>query len=221
MNLIPEVILDLIQKELTLELRNKYALGGIFLYVVATVYTSYLSFKNIIHPATWNALFWIIMLFAAINAISKSFIQDSNGRQLYYYTLLKPQTVILAKMVYNAILLLSMSIICFVFYSLFISYLVQNLGMFLLTLFLGSMGFSVILTMVSAIAAKTNGNFSLMAILSFPMLIPFLITLIKVSKLAVDGIDNSVCYPYLLVLILINIVVVGLSYILFPYLWQD
>jgi hypothetical protein len=39
--------------------------------------------------------------------------------------------------------------------------------------------------------------------------------------LAVDGIDNSICYPYLLVLILINIVVVGLSYILFPYLWQD
>jgi heme exporter protein B len=61
----------------------------------------------------------------------------------------------------------------------------------------------------------------MMAILSFPMLMPFLITLIKVSKFAVDGIDNSICYPYLLVLILINIVVAGLSYILFPYLWQD
>jgi heme exporter protein B len=215
------LLLYLINKEIKLELRNKYALGGIFLYVIATVYTSYLSFKNIIHPATWNALFWIIMLFASINAISKSFVQDSNGRQLYYYTILKPQTVILSKMIYNAILMVFMSLLCFAFYSVFINYLVQNLPMFLLSLLLGSIGFSTILTMVSAIAAKTNGNFSMMAILSFPMLIPFLITLIKVSKLAVDGIDNSVCYPYLLVLILINIVVVGLSYILFPYLWQD
>ncbi|MFN7295279.1 MAG: hypothetical protein ACK5T9_03355 [Bacteroidota bacterium] len=89
------MILFLIQKEIRLEWRNKYALGGILLYVIATVYTAYLSFKNIIHPATWNALFWIIMLFAAINAISKSFVQDSNGRQLYYYTMLKPQHVII------------------------------------------------------------------------------------------------------------------------------
>ena len=215
------MILFLIQKEIRLEWRNKYALGGILLYVIATVYTAYLSFKNIIHPATWNALFWIIMLFAAINAISKSFVQDSNGRQLYYYTMLKPQHVIISKMLYNAILMIFISMLCFTFYAIFINYLVQNLFIFILCLIIGSIGFSVILTMISAIAAKTNGNFGMMAILSFPMLMPFLITLTKVSKFAVDGIDNSICYPYLLVLILINIVVAGLSYILFPYLWQD
>ncbi len=215
------MLLFLIYKEIKLELRNKYALGGIFLYVIATVYTSYLSFKNIIHPATWNALFWIILLFASINAISKSFIQDSQGRQLYHYTLFKPQQVILSKIIYNAVLMVFISLLCFIFYAAFINYLVQNLYMFLLVLLAGSIGFSSILTMVSAIASKTQGNFSMMAILSFPMLIPFLITLIKVSKLAVDGIDNSVCYPYLWVLILINIIVIGLSYILFPYLWQD
>jgi heme exporter protein B len=215
------MILFLIQKEIRLEWRNKYALGGILLYVIATVYTAYLSFRNIIHPATWNALFWIIMLFAAINAISKSFVQDSYGRQLYHYTLFKPQQVIVSKMLYNALLMIFISTLCFTFYAIFINYLVQNLFIFLLCLLIGSIGFSVILTMISAIASKTNGNFGMMAILSFPMLMPFLITLMKVSKLAVDGIDNSVCYPYLLVLILINLIVAGLSYILFPYLWQD
>lgn len=211
----------LIAKEIRLELRNKYALGGLLLYVFATVFTCYLSFKNIVAPATWNALFWIIMLFASINAISKSFIADTPGQQLYAYTLYKPQHVILARMIYNALLLLVISVVCFVFYAGFINYLVQDLPLFIVTLILGSLGFSSILTMVSAIASKTNGNFSLMAILSFPMLIPFLITIIKVSKYAVDGLDRGLSYQYLVVLLLINIIIVGLSYILFPYLWQD
>ncbi|MGZ4158438.1 MAG: heme exporter protein CcmB, partial [Bacteroidia bacterium] len=77
----------LVAKEIKQEMRNKYALGGILLYVVSTVFVSYLSFKKIVNPATWNALFWIILLFASINAIAKSFISETKGRLLYLYTL--------------------------------------------------------------------------------------------------------------------------------------
>jgi heme exporter protein B len=77
------------------------------------------------------------------------------------------------------------------------------------------------LSMVSAIASKTSSNFSLMAILSFPMLIPLLIVLIKLSKNALDGLDRTLSYPYIGVLLLINLLVVLLSYVLFPYLWRD
>ena len=95
----------LIAKELRLEMRNKYALGGILLYVVSTVFVSYLSFKKIVTPATWNALFWIIFLFASVNAIAKSFISETKGRLLYLYTLTSPQSVILSKIIYNSLLL--------------------------------------------------------------------------------------------------------------------
>jgi heme exporter protein B len=210
----------LIVKELKLEIRNKYALGGILLYVVSTIFVSYLSFKRIVTPATWNALFWIILLFASINAIAKSFISESRGKLLYLYTLTSPQAVIISKIIYNSLLLVILSSLCLLVYSLFIGNIIQDLPLFLITLLLGSFGFSSLLTMVSAIASKANNNFTLMAILSFPIMIPLLMVLIKLSKNAIDGLENW-DMQYLTILVLLNVIIVALSYLLFRYLWRD
>ena len=211
---------NLIAKEVKLEMRNKYALGGILLYVVSTVFVSYLSFKQIINPATWNALFWIILLFASINGVAKSFINETRGRLLYLYTLVSPQAVILSKIIYNVFLLSIISGLCLFVYTLFVGNIIQDLPLFLITLLLGSFGFSSLLTMVSAIASKTSNNFTLMAILSFPIMMPLLIVLIKLSKNAIDGLElwdtNS-----LLILMFLNVIIIALSYLLFRYLWRD
>ena len=210
----------LITKEIKLEMRNKYSLGGILLYVVSTVFVSYLSFKKIVTPSTWNALFWIILLFASINAIAKSFIAETRGKLLYLYTLVSPQAVILSKIIYNSLLLTVLSALCLLVYSLFVGNLIQDYPLFLITLLLGSFGFSSLLTMVSAIASKTSNNFTLMAILSFPIMIPLLMVLIKLSKNAIDGLERW-DVNYLLVLVFINTIIIALSYLLFRYLWCD
>lgn len=211
----------LLAKELKLEFRNKYSLNGILLYIISTVFISYLSFHQLIDPSAWNALFWVIMLFASVNTVSKSFIQESRGIQLYYYSLASPQSIILSKIIYHSALLLVLSFICYGFYSLFIGNLVQNQELFIVALILGSIGISSTLTLVSAIASKTNNNFSLMAVLSFPLLTPLLITLIKVSKDAVFGLEFVTEYKYILTLSLLDVIVFVLSYLLFPYLWRD
>lgn len=210
----------LVAKEIKLEMRNKYALGGILLYVVSTVFVSYLSFKRIINPATWNALFWIILLFASINGVAKSFINETRGKLLYLYTLVSPQAVILSKIIYNSILLTVLSGLCLFVYTLFIGNIIQDITLFLVTLLLGSFGFSSLLTMVSAIASKTSNNFTLMAILSFPIMIPLLMVLIKLSRNAIDGLERW-DLNYLLVLMFLNVIIILLSYLLFRYLWRD
>lgn len=201
-------------------MRNKYALGGILLYVISTVFVCYLSFKKIINPQTWNALFWIILLFASINGIAKSFIGETRGRLVYLYTLTSPQAVIVSKIIYNSLLLSVLSAICLLAYSIFVGNIIQDLSLFLIVLALGSFGFSSLLTMVSAIASKSNNNFTLMAILSFPILIPLLIVIIKISKNAIDGLENWDTNS-LLILLFINVIIIALSYLLFRYLWRD
>lgn len=201
-------------------MRNKYALGGILLYVVSTVFVSYLSFKQIINPSTWNALFWIILLFASINGVAKSFIGESRGKLIYMYTLASPQAVILSKIIYNSFLLLLISGLCLFVYSVFIGNIIQDLPLFLITLLLGSFGFSSLLTMVSAIASKTNNNFTLMAILSFPIMMPLLMVLLKLSKNAIDGLEIW-DLNYISVLAFLNVIIIALSYLLFRYLWRD
>jgi heme exporter protein B len=214
-------IKSLLQKEILLEWKQKYAFNGLVLYVVSTIFVCYLSFKQIIDPPTWNALFWIIMLFAAVNAIAKSFLTESRGRQLYFYSIASAQGVIISKVIYNLGLMLVLSIFNFIFYSLFIGNIVQDMPMFIIGLILGSAGFASVMTMISAIASKAGSNSTLMAILSFPILIPLLITIIRFSKNAMDGIDWSVNYKFAIMLIALNLLTIALSYILFPYLWRE
>ena len=123
---------------------------------------------------------------------------------------------------YNTLLLLLLAIICFLFYSLVMGNDVQNGWLFGGNLLLGASGFSVSLTMVSGIAAKASHNSStLMAVLSFPILIPLLLLIMKVSKNAIDGLDPSVSYDEVIILLAINVMVATLAYILFPYLWRS
>jgi heme exporter protein B len=214
-------IKHLIEKEVMLEWKQKYAFNGILLYIVSTVFICYLSFKQIIDVSTWNALFWIILLFAAVNAVAKSFMQESRGRQLYMYTIVSAQAVILSKIIYNILLLLIISFINLLFYSLFIGNIVEDMPMFMLGLLLGSAGFASVLTLVSAIASKAGSNTTLMAILSFPILIPMLITIIRFSKNSIDGLAASVNYQFIILLLGLNVLVIALAFLLFPYLWRD
>jgi len=220
MSLMKEIVL-LAKKDALIEWKQKHALNGLILYVAATVFVCYLSFKQIVNIPTWNALFWIIMLFAAINASARSFSLERKGLLMYYFTIASPQAIILSRMIYNAVLLCIISLFAFFIYGLFVGNPVQDMPVFLLALIIGSFGMSSVLTLVAAIASRSNGNLTLMAVLGFPVIIPLLLTLIRFSKNAIDGIDFSLNLPYALGVVAINVIVIALAWILFPFLWKE
>ena len=214
----------LIDKEIRLELRQKYALNGMILYVVSTVYVCYLSFRlksNQIDKVTWNTLFWIILLFTATNAIAKSFTQERFGRLLYYYTLANPVAIIISKILYNTLLMLVLALVGFGVYAVVMGNPVGDVGMYLISIVLGAIGFASSLTMVAGITSKAENSATLMAILSFPIIIPMLIMLLRISKNALDGLDRSSSMDEVLTLLAIDAIVLVLSVILFPYLWRS
>ncbi len=214
----------LIGKEITLEWRQRYALNGMLLYIVSTVFVCYLSFRlksNQLNPLTWNTLFWIIVLFTAVSAISKSFTQERAGRLLYYYTLASPRGIILSKILYNSGLMIVLSLAGFGFYAFVMGNPVGDIPMYLLTIVLASIGFASTLTMVAGIASKAENNAALMSILSFPAIIPMLLMVMKLAKNALDGLDRSVSGEEIVVLLALDAIVISLSLILFPYLWKS
>ncbi len=217
-------IRTLMLKEFTLEWRQKYALNGILLYVVSAVFITYLSVgakQGNIGAPTWNALYWIIILFSAVNAVAKSFVQEHQGRQLYYYMIASPEAIIVSKIIYNSILTLVLALLGYLVFSVILGNPVQDQGLFVLNLVLGALGFSACLTMVSGIASKASNNATLMAILSFPVIIPILLMAIRVSKNAIDGLDWSVSVDKIISLLAINAIITATAYILFPYLWRS
>lgn len=219
--------LALIQKDLVIEWRQKYAIGGILLYVVATAYLIYIflaqqSLQERMDYRLWMILYWMTILFTAVNAIAKSFNQEDRKRQIYYYTLVSPQAVILSKMIYNFFLMMLLAILCAIVFLLIIGNPVQNMGVFFLGIIAGGSGFSFVLSMISAIASKAEQNSTLMAILGFPVILPFLMLLQKaVSKAFISGFTSTELIQDFSVLFALDILLISLSLILFPYLWKE
>jgi heme exporter protein B len=214
----------LIAKEVTLEIRQKYAFNGILLYVISTVFISYMAFRlrnERLSPATWNALMWVILLFAALNAVAKTFMQERSGRMLYYYLLASPESIIVSKMLYNSLLMSGLMLAGYGVYSLMLQNPVQDQGLFIGILLTGALGFASALTLISGIASKAGNNPVLMAILGFPVLLPMLLLLIKASKNAIDGLERSASLDEWLTLMAINAIVWALALLLFPYLWRS
>lgn len=215
-----KTLLPLLQKEFLLEFRQRYAISGIVLYVFSMVFVVYIASIRV-SPPVWNVLFWLIVLFASINAVVKSFVQESGSRQLYYYQLTDPAMLILAKIIYNTLLLLALSTLAFAAYSLVAGNPVKDFPLFMLVLVLGSLGFSIAFTFIASIAAKANNSATLMAILSFPVILPILLTLVRLSSIALRLIQDTSYTRDIINLLAIDAILITLSFILFPYIWKD
>lgn len=213
-------VLVLIQKDLTIEWRQRYAINGILLHTISSVFVVFLSIK-MLNPPTWNALFWLILLFTSVSAVAKSFIAEHKGRSLYYYGIATPQQIILSRMIYNSILMVVIALISLLVYVTVMGNAVENMLFYGLCMLAGCIGFATTFTFISSIASKAGNSNLLMPVLSFPVILPLLLVLIKASKKAMDGIDFTLIYPDLLVLLFINIIVIALAYLLFPFLWKE
>ncbi len=217
-------MLRLIQKEFTLELRRKSVISGIALYLFSTVFIYYLTFslrQNLINSLVWSSLFWITVLFTSVNTVAKSFIGEKKGQEIYFYSIVSPEAIILSKLIYNFLLCLLLSATGLILFTLFIGNPVEDTITFLVTIGLSCWGFSSSLTLLSGIAAKANNSNILMTVLSFPVVISILLLVIKITKNCMDGLDRSTSYDELLTLLAINCLVTAMSYLLFPYIWRS
>lgn len=139
---------------------------------------------------------------------------------IYYHTISSPQNFVLAKLLFNSVLMLVMSALSFILFSLFMNYPVQKTAIFIGLVFLGGWSLSLVFTFLAAIAAKAQQNAAIMAILGFPVIIPQLLMLMQVSTTVFDA-NSVIPLIYILLLLVTDVLVILLSIILFPFLWKD
>lgn len=214
-------VVSLLKKDVLLELRQQHTLYGILLYIASTIFVLSLSVDEL-DAKVWNGLFWVIQLFVCVNAVAKSFLQESRGRMLYYYTIVSPVAFIIAKLVYNVCLMLGMSLISLVLYSFFINNPLSNAFQFTGIVILGGASISLVFTLMSAIAAKASHNAALMAILGFPVILPLLLLLMRLSRTAFNEVFKEGAVLQLTGLIIgLDALIIAMAVILFPYLWKE
>jgi heme exporter protein B len=212
----------LILKELQLEWKQKYAIYGLLLYAVSMVLVVSMGLQRSLPMQAWNVVFWIILLFVSVNAVAKSFMGESPGQLLYLYNLAGPRAIIVAKLLYNCLLMAVISLMTLLFYVLFsagdgIAAPLQ----YGVAVIVGSWTFAANLTLVSAIASRAQNKSTLLAVLSFPLVIPQMLVSISVSGKAILGQPWADMLGELGFSVSFIVIIAAVSVILFPYIWRE
>jgi heme exporter protein B len=96
-----------------------------------------------------------------------------------------------------------------------------SVDIFLVTVILGSIGFASGSTIIAAIIAKANTKGTLYPVLSFPILLPLIITVIGATSKALEGEPFSAALSDFQVIFSYFLVLSAGSFLLFDYIWKD
>ena len=211
----------LLKKDFLLELRQQHTFFGILLYVASTIFVLYLAMGRP-EGTVYNGLFWMIQLFVCVNAVAKSFLQESQGRMLYFYSVTSPVEFIIAKLIYSTVIMLLMVFVSLILFRILLGNPMMKPFQFVGIACLGGLSLSLVFTLMSAIAAKAHQNAAIMAILGFPLIIPQLLLLIRLSKSAFGEVfREGALLQISLLLAGLDVLVIVLSIVLFPFLWKE
>jgi heme exporter protein B len=218
-------ILLLLRLELLREWRNKYALAGLLVYelsciLVVKFMVQYSGAKNISAESA-IALFWLILLFSAVNAIANALHQEPEGRKYYYMWLAAPTDVITAKLIYNFLLSIFLTLVAFVTFGVLVGFQLSDYLLFVTTAIAGSCGYAFVFTTVGAVASGSKNNASLLAILGMPLVIPLLIFISKLSVASIETAASEQAIQNLFLLLAFDVIIAALALVSFPYLWRD
>src|SRR5829696_6871892 len=212
-------IITLFRKDILLEIRQQYTFYGIILYVASTIFVLYLAMGQP-DQTVWNGLFWMIQLFICVNAVAKSFLQESRGRMLYFYSIAGARDFVISKLIFNAALMLLMSIVSLLLFQLLLGNPIQNPVKFIGIVCLGGCSLSLVFTFLAAIAARAQQNAAMMAIMGFPLIVPQVLLLMRISNAAFTAVIQGGLLQIVFLLIALDMLVIVLATILFPFLWR-
>ena len=216
-------IFAILYKDFKIEINQSHLFFSVGLYVVSSIYIIYISYQptGILSLEHWVSIFWVIILFSSISAVSKSFFQESGNRNYYYYYVLSPDELIFSKLIYNFLFIVFVTFLTFIIFSFLLGNFIYSLSFFLTLLFVGALSISNCLTLISAISHQVKNNSILISVLSFPVIIPILLLLIRLSKISSSEFSWNLIQDDFYLLILLNIILVAMTKILFGYLWRN
>lgn len=217
-------VFAIFQKDFKSELRTRYALNALAMFVIITISIILFAIANETPSIEISAgILWIIIFFSAMSGMARTFVsEEEKGTVMTLHLITLSAVVYFGKLLFNLVLLILINIFSVLLYLILMpNFKVQSPEIFILTLFLGTLGLSSTSTIIAAIIAKSNTKGTLYPVLSFPILLPLFLVVIKSTKLALEGENISKALPDFQVMIAYFLVITTVSYLLFDYIWKD
>lgn len=220
------LFLKLCYYDLKSEVRNRLSFLSISLYVFSITYLLYFLMNTQgalvrLEVKYWNILYWVIILYSIIQNAIALFSKDSGGIYLYYYTLIRPEQFIMGKIIYGIIYSILLNLLTYSCFCLWFGNPIVNPSLFLLTMLIGSVSFSILYTAMTAISRGLRNHGILTAILGFPLTIPLISLVAKIARESFFANPSDQFGINLTILIGFDVLLLVLSLILYPYIWRE
>jgi len=211
-------------KDLRSELRTRYAVSALLMFVVTTIAIILFSLGS--ESASADALsgmLWVVIFFAAMSGLSRTFVmEEERGTTLTLQLTAPPAAVFFGKLLFNLALVTGINAVTVVLYALFITgFVIRTMSIFVVTVALGSIALAAASTVIAAIIARANTKGTLYPVLSFPIMLPLLLSVIEATRKASEGAFFGEAGGEFQLLISYIVVVVVSSSMLFEYIWKD
>ena len=175
-------------KDLAVELRTRYALSAVGLFAVTCLVAVAFTAGPQAGSQIQAALLWLVLLFASLSGLARSFVAEEDGRTADSLRLAAaPTAVYLGKLAFNLWLLLMLNLVLVPGYVLFMAVQWKSVSLLLATLLTGSWGLAAVLTFTSALVSRARARGALGAVVAFPVLVPVLVMAIGATAAAIDG----------------------------------
>jgi heme exporter protein B len=216
--------LAIFRKDWRSEIRTRYAMSSLLMFVVGTIAIIVFSVGGEDAPQeVWAGMLWVVIFFSSMSGLSRTFVsEEERGTALTLQLLSEPSAVLGGKLLFNIALVFILNFLAVLLYSLFIpEFVVRTASTFWITIVLGSLGLACTATIMAAIIAKAHTKGTLYPVLSLPVLLPLLLAVIKTTMNAAEGLPVEEAYDEFQFLIAYIVVVIAVSNMLFDYIWKD
>ncbi len=216
--------LAVLGKDFLLEIRTRYGVNTLALFVVISVALALFSLageelrNEVVATLMWNTIF-----FAAMTALQRGFVSEAERGTAMFLALSASATAIFwGKAIYNFLLSLAVNALVAALYALFLNLKIETWEIFIATLFLASVSTAVTLTLISAMVATASSRGGLFAVLSFPILLPMILLVVRATRIStMEDAPLFRAATELQLLAAYAVVMFTVSLLLFEFVWEE
>ncbi len=221
-----KTIISIVRKDFISEFRSRDMFISMFTFSLIIIFVFNLvldltsNIKNLVSPA----VLWITFLFSGSIGLSRSYSLEKESEAIKGL-LLAPvdrSLIYMGKFFSNLIFLLIIEIITIPIFIILFNYDFSiKLIEIMLVIFLGTIGFSSVGTLFSAISLNTRLREVLLPILYFPIIIPVLLNAVRITRSLLSGESLSSNSSSLQVLIAFDIIFLSAGILLYEYVIEE
>ncbi len=216
----------IIKKDIITELRTKELFSSmlVFALLVIVIFNFAFGFSAELLDLAAPAMLWISFTFAGVLGLSRSFALEKEGDAIIGMLLTPTDRSLIyaGKMISNTIFVFLVGLLMVPMFILFFNYnFLSTLVPLIPVIFLGSIGFVSVGTLFSAMALNTKLREVMLPILLFPIIIPVIVSAVKLSEQVLDG-DSLLAASFSLkLLVSFDIIFLTACAVIFEYVIDE